>query len=81
MIKTLFLFGGLKWEEYKSFWNGFSWRNKNALESVQFQQHHYVKSIIEIMSFSPNILKPALKKTAKHSHSPNLINYNYHSGF
>lgn len=36
---------------------------------------------LEVLSCSPNILTPALKKSAKQTYSPNLINYKYHSDF
>lgn len=54
---------------------------KDDLESAQFEQHHNVKSIIEILSFPQNILIPAQKILTKHSYSLNLVNYNCYSDF
>lgn len=54
---------------------------KDDLETAQFEQHHYVQSIIEILSFPPNILIHAQKILTKHNYSLNLINYNCHSDF
>lgn len=59
MIKTMmFLLVDYNEKNTRTFEMYFLGQIKDDLESAQFEQHYYVKSIIEILSFPPNILIP-----------------------